>query len=66
MASDLSQEEHMKIEELMVNQEKRQQFSANVSLRFITNFPIYCYCVFDFRVWSGRRKLFGRMKIFYH
>ena len=28
MASELSQEEHMKIEELMVNQEKRQQFPS--------------------------------------
>ena len=32
MASDLSQEEHMKIEELMVNQERRQQFSSPVRL----------------------------------
>jgi hypothetical protein len=30
MASELSQEEHMKIEELMVNQEKRQQFSSAI------------------------------------
>lgn len=28
MASDLGQEEHMKIAELMANQERRQQFTA--------------------------------------
>lgn len=32
-ASDLSQEEHMKIEELVLNQEKRQQFSSNVGFK---------------------------------
>lgn len=32
MTSDLSQEEHMKVEELIVNQGRRQQFSNVIPL----------------------------------